>query len=460
VTSLLESFAALPPWLVDITDGRRVAAALEATLPEAKSGALDIVGCEAVRLRLEDGLWAGSYDITMRTGVDAVPRVVRLQGATIAPGASPPAPVPGARFGSEQWRIYLPELALALEPQPPDVDLPALPLLTDPDRARELLERSIRATGGPYEDFRLHSCAPQVMRYKPGSRCTIRYRLEYPDEMAGRGWPEIVVAKTYRGDKGQVAWEGMRALWHSPMASSGVAIAEPLAYLPEPRVLVQGPIREEQTLKRSIRRVLDGEAQAGRAELRRQVRATAAGLAVLHGCGVRHGELVTWEDEREEVRGVIARIAARVPELEGAAEPLLAELTSIAERNAADPAGPAHRSFRPAQVLLAGDSLGFIDFDGFCQAEPALDVALFRTSVRQLGSGPAHDEILDQLAAEFLDEYSKQVPVSRVRVALWEALDLLTRVLHCWTKVKPERASEAMSALERHLASEPLGLSV
>jgi hypothetical protein len=128
------------------------------------------------------------------------------------------------------------------------------------------------------------------------------------------------------------------------------------------------------------------------------------------------------------------------------------------ERRRSGRTGAPQLPARP--VLLAGDSLGFIDFDGFCQAEPALDVALFRTSVRQLGSGPAHDEILDQLAAEFLDEYSKQVPVSRVRVALWEALDLLTRVLHCWTKVKPERASEAMSALERHLASEPLGLSV
>jgi len=43
------------------------------------------------------------------------------------------------------------------------------------------------------------------------------------------------------------------------------------------------------------------------------------------------------------------------------------------------------------------------------------------------------------------------VPISRPRVALWEALDLLTLVLHSWTKVKPERLKNAMFTLEQHL---------
>src|SRR5207248_9088057 len=97
------------------------------------------------------------------------------------------------------------------------------------------------------------SCVPRVMRYKPGSRCTILYHLEYPPG-PDAGWPELVVAKTYAGDKGRIAWEGMRALWASPLArSSAVTIAEPLAFLPEMNVLVQGPIREEQTLHDLIR---------------------------------------------------------------------------------------------------------------------------------------------------------------------------------------------------------------
>ena len=63
-------------------------------------------------------------------------------------------------------------------------------------------------------------------------------------------WPELVVAKTYRKEKGQNAYESMRALWDSPLASSNaVKIAEPLAYDPEMKVMIQGPIRQEKTLK-------------------------------------------------------------------------------------------------------------------------------------------------------------------------------------------------------------------
>src|SRR5690606_41329562 len=67
------------------------------------------------------------------------------------------------------------------------------------------------------------------------------YHLEYPPEAAQeRGWPAVVVAKTYRGDKGQNAYDAMRALWRSPLGTSPtVRIAEPLAYLPELSVLVQ-----------------------------------------------------------------------------------------------------------------------------------------------------------------------------------------------------------------------------
>ena len=38
-------------------------------------------------------------------------------------------------------------------------------------------------------------------------------------------------------------------------------------------------------------------------------------------------------------------------------------------------------------------------------------------------------------------------------VRLWEALDLLTVVLRCWTKVKPHQLDNAMALLEAHLGS-------
>ena len=290
-----------------------------------------------------------------------------------------------------------------------------------------------------------------------------------------RGPPHVVVAKTYHGDKGQNAYAGMRALWRSPLGhSSTVRIAEPLAWLPELNVLVQGPIREELTLKELLCRELQACQQAARGggagdlalSLPCYIGKTAAGLAELHQCGVGYGEEVTWEDELTKIYKQRAKLAGPLPQLATAAEELLNHLRDDRRGAAPDAAAPAHRSFRPAQVLLAGGEIGFIDFDGFCQAEPALDMALFMATVKNLGinkagAGDEDEDEDEQLPPDdarrlaglrfaeaicdlFLAEYEKHAPVSRTRILLWEALDLLSLVFGSWIKLKLARLDNCL----------------
>ena len=131
------------------------------------------------------------------------------------------------------------------------------------------------------------------------------------------------------------------------------------------------------------------------------------------------------------------------------------------------PVVATHGTFRPGQVLIHRDRIGFIDFDNFCQAEPALDLSLFfrRTKdiildTNETGPGGGLDaqsaratllDRADTVCEVFLGEYEAHARVSRQRIALWETLDLLTLVLHSWTKVKPERLENATFALEQHL---------
>jgi aminoglycoside phosphotransferase (APT) family kinase protein len=194
------------------------------------------------------------------------------------------------------------------------------------------------------------------------------------------------------------------------------------------------------------------------------MRKTARGLAALHTSGVAYGTAISWEDELAEVREVIERLVIPLPQLEGAAEPLLQHLEALNAMHPPDPVRPAHRAFRPAQVLIHAGRIGFIDFDGFGQAEPALDLSRFLRKTRALGTeaagvdpqSPAGAEWLARMQAvceTFLAEYENYLPVSRQRVALWETLDLLTLVLYCWTKIEPERLKANMRLLEQHLQS-------
>jgi hypothetical protein len=470
-------FAALPDWLIAIDQPERVRRALVQAVPEFASGALTLQACEVHRVRMKDARWTAQYRLTV-AGPDAAPaREVTLRGTLIPPGASDPAPAAdGAAFGAAGWKAYLPAVRLLLEPQPADAGLPALPHLTDPEEARALLENSIRTASPAYRDLRLLAVTPRVMRYNPGSRCTILYRLDYPAGAADPAWPDIVVAKTYHRDKGRHAYAAMRALWESPLAAGDVVtIAEPLGFLPEWNVLVQGPIREEQTLQDLIRTALRTGAPDVRATLDGFLRQTAAGLAALHGCGVQARKSRAWEDERDEVREIAEEVESAVPELAGVTGPLLARLEARAASAPADPPGPAHGTFRPAQVLLNQGRIGFIDFDSFCEAEPALDVALFLEKIQDLGLSvstgddddeddepldpatyPARLEQVERLCATFLDAYTAHRPISRQRIALWETLYLLTLVLHCWTKVKPARLVHSMVLLEHHLRAHDL----
>ena len=71
----------------------------------------------------------------------------------------------------------------------------------------------------------------------------------------------------------------MLALWNSPLTAGDiVTIAEPLAYIPELKVLVQGPISGEDTLEDRLKAALSAGTPDALADLHTMMRKTAAGL--------------------------------------------------------------------------------------------------------------------------------------------------------------------------------------
>ena len=460
VQTALDAFAELPDWLALVTEPGRVTESLRRFAPELGASGVGPSGATVDRLRAKGTEWLVHCRVeTIREGR---PSETVLVGRLLPPGSAPAPEDPTVPFGEPGWRCYLPDLRLQLEVEVADGALPALPSLVDAHSAAAFLQHVVRDAG---HEVGVAGCTPEVVRYKPGSRCTIVYRMDYD----GAPGPDPLVVKTHQGDKGRTAWDAMRSLWASPVAHDGLVIlAEPLAYLPEQRVLVQGPVPEACTLKVLARNALTDGSAARLDGLREALRNTAVALAALHSSGAQYGGPKVWVQELAQLREVCDRLAHSVQHVGSAAAPLLGRLAALHAATPPDGLVSAHGTFRPAQVLLHDGLIGLIDFDGACRAEPALDLGRFRAALRDIGisafcaSGrplvgnalEGHLRLLDELCDEFLDAYQHVARVTADRVVLWETTDLLTAVLHAWTKVRTARVGPRL-ALLRHAAGAP-----
>ena len=461
-----------PDWLVAIEDLDRLRADLERSIPELASGELKLVSCKFKRARIADGTYWSLCRLKIEDRDGSSRHDVDVHGVLVLPWMDAPA-VPAAPSGFEElnWHAYLSDLRWEISMEPADTALPAMPSLTDPDLSRELLEGAIRATRGDLADIEIARCAPTVMRYREGRRCTIRYELEYAADVRQPHWPDGMIAKVYEGDEGHGTFEAMTALWSSPMReSSTVKIAEPLAFIPEQSVMVQGLVPGDRSMKEHLKKLFKKEGlDAGIAALESSVRKAGRGLGELHTSGALVGPVVTWEEQVAAVRHAGDDLASVIPTLGDAMEPLVARLEALGEAEPAGPLVPTHRSFRPAQILMDGDDISFIDFDGFVQAEAGLDLALFRTTLCDLilRALEVDDQVmsvedqaacqvkLDELCGVFLEGYAEVAEYSPERLALWDALTSTKDILDCWRKIKFEHLERRMRILHHKLGDVP-----
>jgi len=442
----LSWLATMPPWLRAALDPERIVAALTAAVP-----GVAFKGAKVKRLLLDARVrrWVGTYQVATARGTTALRGTLtppHLAGREAAAGQAA-----GARFGQSGWRCHLPELGLDLEPQPPETVLAAYDGLTDPGQAAAVLARAL--------DRPVASCAVETLVYKPGSRAVLRYRPAYPP---GTDGPPVVIAKTYRTRKGANAYEAMLALWRTPLPRDGrVALAEPLAWVPELKLLLQGTVPGERTLEGVLATTLAAGGEGVPDEVGRLLAAAARGLAAVHGSGSDHPRTASLDDRLGDARELLDLLVEAVPapELAAGVGPLLSRLEALAQAHPAAPAVLSHGTFDPEQVLLDGERVGIIDFDDACLAEPAMDVGLFMAAIPDLAyeaGGPAGAPArLDRAAAmaeAFLAAYEQAGgTVSRARVSLWQAADHLVHALQTWTKAKPAGPAKDLRILDHHL---------
>jgi len=114
--------------------------------------------------------------------------------------------------------------------------------------------------------------------------------------------------------------------------------------------------------------------------------------AALHTSTITLGRRRTLEDELDGLREGLAHVERVSPDLG-------AQLVAWLEHAATSAAGSeplrlcfGHGDFSYTQLIFEGQQSGLVDFDTVCQAEPALDLALFLGKIRDIGLSVKDDD--------------------------------------------------------------------
>lgn len=301
-----------------------------------------------------------------------------------------------------------------------DPRLPALARATHPQAMAALLHAALKETAGwPRGAIRL-----QVLKYKPGKHCVIRYRAE----SAAYRLP-AVIGKLYRGERGLQRFRTMEALWRAAEAAPGQApgLARPLAFLPVLGMVLQSEVPGIQL-----------GALPETAALPAAVTRTGRHVGMLHSLKVAGGAPKTMADHLAKLcHPGTDKLAAAFPALRGQVRRILAGLRE-AERAQPELRCPVHGDLNLQQIFIDGERVYFIDLDGFARAHPALDGGNLLSALEKYypGSYP-------ELAAAFFRGYRETGPPEMAAgIIPYRALAALRRAMICFRK-SPQEEAEA-----------------
>ena len=303
------------------------------------------------------------------------------------------------------------------QPVPPEIspvpDHPDLPLLdnrlrqrlyraTRPDLAAALLRRR-----GPERKKYARMANIEVLKYKPGRRCVLRYTWE-----KGKTGEAAMIGKVFRDERGEKLDLIHRVLWDAGLNDSRVRIPRPFGYAKKMRMQLQEDAPGT-TLNDLYRQ----------GEIAHLVPLCAEGAARLHDSGaaldrrqraVMHGLAGTYflEDERASLAESLSTLCDLRPaersvftEIHARLDAWAETLTPVAET------ALVHRDFYYSQVLIENKQLVIIDLDLLAFGDAAIDVANFSAHLHFLGLETRGDFYnLAAEAAAFKSSYHENRP--------------------------------------------------
>ncbi len=353
-----------------------------------------------------------------------------LEGAHIRFSAAQAEQAPLEILPSGVLRAH--ELGLSVQAFPADDGLPALAVSCDTTPGSVLFQALEIAAQAQLQtnEWRLAFAKAIPVRYKPASRCVTRYHLvlEQAEDEDATLKNVTIFGKVYADSEQARSVQALQQQLYEEQAKAGQEV--PL--LPHPLGMIAGdrdgrpycvtfneavqPVRKEQTLLTGTR-ALRPQLKRGRGgELlevvlpEEELRLTAHALTRLHTSVVRPNENTprTGAKEAKRARERASLIAAYNPTQAEEVQQLAQELATRLEALQPDAYRPAHGGFKASQLLFHSSQVFVVDFDGFCMADPALDVGYFLAYLRPSGlwyQRPGMREWFEQAAEVFVNTY-------------------------------------------------------
>ena len=336
----------------------------------------------------------------------------------------------GARRGQCGATAVVAPMAMAVSVFPVSGSLPTLVVATDHERMSAVLDDVV---GG-------HATLEEIdlVRLRRTPRCVLRYQLGSTDHgvVYGKvGWP------AGHGDIDRGLEELAARLGLHRRAGTV-------------RVPVLLGVRRDLAMR------FFGEVPGHRPDVTSALGEVVSGAArvamAIHTSGVAVGAHRDLGEEVLRVRQVVDAIRADAPELARWLEGVVAEVATQLERSAAGEPMCAHGDFTLSQLLVSGHDVGVLDFDGLCQAEPALDLGRFASYLRLALAKAADvdrdaadvdgDAATDGLLRAYQELGGPAVSPDRVRLAC--LLSLVLMAVRSWQQLKTRRLELVCGVLE------------
>jgi len=337
---------------------------------------------------------------------------------------------------------------------PIDGELPTLAAATDPTAVARVAEELFAASG--LGDLRIESCRAEPVHYSRRHRCMLRYHLDLAGDRK-----LVVYGKVAADGSGQHIPAVVAAL-RPTLAGAGVAVPQCLGFREDLQLVmfteIPGVPRVAQLLKARLR----GEPAAGELTVEDAVEACGRVAATLHRSGLRLGAARPLPVELARLRAGLRPMMRLSPEIGVRLGARLEQAETAAASTPALDLCQCHGDFSYTQLIFDGPHAGLVDFDNFCQAEPALDLGQFLAYLRYAGVKARGDStarragLVKELARRFTAAYvAAGGPAEALdRVAAYEAASLVRMAQHAWQNLKPRRLNDIVTVLDEPLSHE------